>query len=387
MKSHISQRMQIIPYSGIREIFDLASTMDDVVHFEIGEPDFTTPPSIVDAAFEHARRGMTHYTSSAGLEPLRQEIANSLNNAHGTDYVPEEIVVTNGGVEALMLSMLVTVDEQDEILLPDPHWPNYVAHVLLAGGTTRYYHLKMEGGFRPNVEELRMLTTPATRGVVVNYPHNPTGAVLSRIDVVRISEYIVENDLLLYSDDAYESIMFDNRAFESILTVDGMKERSIIVRSFSKSHAMTGWRIGYVAAPEPIAKRIAKLHEHTTACASSVSQMAALAALESGRENCSNMVRVYQSRRDLLLRELSSIEGIKVFKPEGAIYAFVDISTFGISSLQLAKLLLERGRVAVAPGTAFGRAGEGYIRICFANSAASITEGAQRIRTIFRDLR
>jgi aminotransferase len=379
--------MQVLPYSGIREIFDLASTMDDVIHFEIGEPDFTTHISIVDAAFQQAKQGMTHYTSSAGFEPLRRKIVNVINNEYGTDYVPEEIVITCGGMEALMLSMLVTIDEGNEVLLPTPHWPNYPAHVLLAGGTTKEYRLKMDNGFKPNIDELRALTTPETKAIILNYPHNPTGAVLKKGDVKRISEYVLENDLLLYSDEAYESIIFDNQTFKSILTVDGMKERSIIIRTFSKSHAMTGWRVGYVAAPKPIAECIAKLHEHTTACASSVSQMAALAALESGYEICNSMVSEYETRRNLLLQELSAIPGIKIFKPEGTIYAFIDISSFGVRSLPLARMLLEKGRVAVAPGTAFGQAGEGYIRICFANSMANITEGAERIRTFFEDMR
>jgi aminotransferase len=376
--------MQVMPYSGIREIFDLASTMDDVVHFEIGEPDFTTHTTIMESAFERARQGMTHYTSSAGFEPLRRKIAEKLNTQHGMDYVPEEIVITCGGMEALMLSMLVTIDPGDEVLLPTPHWPNYPAHVLLAGGTAKEYRLKMGNGFVPDIEELRSVTSPETKGVILNYPHNPSGAVLKNDDVKRICGYVRDRDLLLYSDEAYESIVFDNRRFESILAVEGMKQRSIIIRTFSKSHAMTGWRIGYVASPRRIADRIARLHEHTTACASSVSQMAALAALESNCAICSRMVREYERRRDLLVRELSSIPGIKIFKPEGTIYAFVDISSFGLCSLSVARMLLETSHVAVAPGTAFGAAGEGFIRICFANSMENIAEGTQRMRVFFK---
>lgn len=386
MKNIISKRMLKLPYSGVREIFDLANEMNDVIHFEIGEPDFSTPQYIVDEAFEQVRRGKTHYTSSAGYEPLRKKIAEMLNLRYGTDYITEEIVVTSGGMEALLLSMLATVDEGDEIIIPTPHWPNYTAHILLSEGNFKEYYLNIENGFKPVISEMDKLINKQTKGIILNYPHNPTGATLDRDSVQKLGEYAIGKDLLVYSDEAYESIIYENRKFESILEVADIKNRTIIIRTFSKSHAMTGWRIGYIAAPKYLTERIAKLHEHTTACASSISQMAAMAAMEESSGISKFMLEEYEARRNLLVRNLSEVDGLKVFKPEGAIYAFVDIHKYGKSSLSFAKELLEKERVAVVPGSAFGQAGEGFIRICFANSRAQINEGIDRIRNFVKNI-
>ncbi|MCK4600351.1 pyridoxal phosphate-dependent aminotransferase [Candidatus Bipolaricaulota bacterium] len=386
MSSFISQRAKNLPYSGIREIFDLAGKMEDVIHFEIGEPDFDTPLPIVEAAFEAAKKGMTHYTPSAGIKSLREKLAAKLTEELEVQFDPDEIVITAGGMEALLLIMLVTLNKGDEVLLPSPHWPNYPAHVLLAGGKYKKLVLEQKHEFKLVTETLKNSITENTKVLLINYPHNPTGAVLDREDLEVIADVARANDLLVFSDEAYESLVFDGKKFLSIASLERMKERTVILRTFSKSYAMTGWRVGYLAAPKQLADKTAKLHEHTSACTSSVSQMAALAALELPVEIPLKMVKEYERRRDILIAELAQIPGLKVFKPRGTFYAFVDIRQFGIPSFDLSRLLLEKARVAVAPGSAFGAEGEGYIRVCFANSTENIRKGVKRMGEVFQEL-
>ena len=386
MRRFISQRAKDLPYSGIREIFDLAGKMQDVIHFEIGEPDFNTPLPIVEAAFEAAKNGMTHYTSSAGIRGLREKLAAKLTKELQVQFDPDEVVITAGGMEALLLMMLVTLDEGDEVLLPSPHWPNYPAHVLLAGGRYKKYVLDAEHAFKPVRGTLKDAITGQTKVLLINYPHNPTGAVLDREDLEVIADVARTNDLLVFSDEAYESLVFDEKEFYSIASLKGMRERTVIFRTFSKSYAMTGWRVGYLAAPKELANKAAKLHEHTSACTSSVSQMAAQAALDLPKEITLKMVKEYERRRDIVIEGLAQIPGLKIFKPRGTFYAFVDVRSFGIPSFELSRMLLEEAHVAVAPGSAFGAEGEGYIRVCFANSVENIREGVRRMRKVFQEL-
>ena len=386
MSRFLSQRVRNLPYSGIREIFDLAGQMKDVIHFEIGEPDFNTPLAIIETAFQGAKAGMTHYTASAGMKELREKLAEKLTDEIGVPFDSDEIVITAGGMEALLLTMLVVLDGKDEVIFPSPHWPNYPAHVLLAGGTYRTLPLTARNGFRPDIEKLEGMVTRNTKMFLINYPHNPTGAIIDNEDLKAIAELAEKNDLLVCSDEAYESLIFDGRNFRSIAGLDSMKERTIIIRTFSKTYAMTGWRIGYLAAPKEVAKHAAKLHEHTSACTSSVSQIAALAALNLSDDVSLMMVKEYQSRRDILMDALKQIPGVSTFKPQGTFYAFVDVRSFGIPSFDLSRMLLKKAHVAVAPGSAFGVEGEGYIRICFANSDRNIREGAERMREFFTEL-
>jgi len=384
-RSLLSERIQRLPYSGIREIFDLAGTMEDVIHFEIGEPDFDTPAGIVDAACAAARNGATHYTSSGGIPSLRKAIAARLTETLDIPYEPGEIVVTSGGMEALLLTFLVTLNEGDEVLLPAPHWPNYPAHAMLANARTVAVPLTVESGYKPSVDVLQKAVTPHTRAILLNYPHNPTGATLNKEDLVPLAEFAAANDLLVFSDEAYETLVFDSK-FESIASLPGMKDRTIVMRTFSKSYAMTGWRVGYLAAPGPIAEKAAKLHEHTSACTSTLSQMAALAALDTPDSIPQEMVASYRRRRDLLVCGLQAIPGMNPFVPQGTFYTFVDITQFGMSSQELALFLLRNARVAVAPGTAFSEQGEGFIRICFASSDDNIREGIRRIAAALEGL-
>ena len=386
MSDFLSRRARTLPYSGIREVFDLAGTMDGVIHLEIGEPDFKTPPSIVKASFRAAAAGMTHYTSSAGVPELRARIAEGLSCELGIPFGPAEVAVTAGGMEALLLAMLVTLDPGDEVIVPSPHWPNYEAHILLCGGTMKRLRLEESQGFRLDPVALRNAVSERTKAVILNSPHNPTGAVLDDERLQGVAKLARDRDLLVFADEAYACLTFEGRPFRSIASLAGMKERTVIVRTFSKSHAMTGWRVGYLVAPRAVAERAARLHEHTSACTSSVSQAAALAAFDVPAETTGKMVREYESRRDLLIRGLKRIPGLRVSKSEGTFYLFVAVDAFGIPALELAKRLLLEERVAVAPGTAFGEEGEGYVRLCFANSRANLREAVRRMQGFFAGL-
>lgn len=380
MEGLLSERVKTLPYSGIREIFDLAVKMPDVIHLEIGDPDFATPNVITEAAFAAARSGMTHYTSSAGIRELRAALSLNLASELGVEYSPDEIVITAGAMEALLLVMLATVNPGDEVLIPSPSWPNYEAHILLAQGRPKRLALQERDAFQLTPEILKAGLSKKTRGLLLNYPHNPTGATISKEALQGIAQIAVEHNLIIYSDEAYNALIYDGSSFSSIASLAGMRERTVVMRTFSKTYAMTGWRIGYLAAPLLLASKIARLHEHTSACTNSLAQAAALAAVDLPVEETQEMVRKYERRRNVLLNELARISGIKTFTPRGTFYTFVDISSFGMTSLELAHYLLAEGRVAVAPGTAFGEEGEGYIRLAFANSEENLKEGADRMR-------
>ena len=386
MRDFVSEKVKQLPYSGIREIFDLAAGLDDVIHFEIGEPDFDTPLPIVNSAFEAVKKGMTHYTSSAGLPALRAKLADQLAKEIGALVLPDEIVITAGGMEALFLLMSAVLDQDDEVLFPTPHWPNYAAHVLMGGGRYRKYRLDDTQGFRVDLQSLEAQVSPATKVLLINSPHNPTGMVLSLKELDQLAQFAKEHDLLVCSDEAYYTLLFDHAEPCSIASLPGMKERTVVIRTFSKTYAMTGWRVGYLMGPKPLAQRIAKLHEHTSACTSSVSQAAGMKALDLPPDIPQNMVDQYQKRRDVLIEGLNHISNVQVSKPEGAFYAFVNVKRLGLSSFDLSRLLLEEAHVAVAPGTAFGKEGEGHIRLCFANSLTNIKEGLARMKPVLEAL-
>ena len=380
MRLRFSERSRSLPYSGIREIFDLANTMHDVVHLEIGEPGFDTPRPIIEAAMRSALAGDTHYTSSMGSEQLRRLIAEHLVEQHGVGFRPNEVVVTAGGMEALLLAMLTLLDSGDEVILPSPHWPNYPAHVMLAGGRCANLQLQKQDSFVPSKEQLKRLISRDTKVLLLNYPHNPTGAVLTDSQLEVLADIAVRHDLIVVSDEAYGSLVFDGRETASIISQPGMKDRTILVGTCSKTFAMTGWRVGWLVAAPELASRASRLHEHTSACASSVSQAAAMAALRLPRGIVDVMIAEYESRRDLMITELMGIPGLVPIKPQGTFYMMVDISSLGIPSLSLSHTLLSRARVAVAPGSAFGAEGEGYLRLCFASCPETIREGTRRIR-------
>jgi len=386
MNNLLSSEIRKIPRSGIRKIYEMSQGMEDVVHLEIGEPDFPTPPEILERAFEAARDGETHYTPNAGTYELREAISKAMTTQIGIPYTPDEIVVTAGASEALMLASLVTLSPNDEVIVPSPHYPNYVPQILISKAVPKEVVLNKKYGFNLTPELLENSITTRTKAVLLNYPHNPTGAMLDTDTLRGIAECIISHNLIVYSDEAYEAIVYHKDGHTSIASIESLKERTIIVRSFSKSYAMTGWRIGFLAAPRVIAEHAAYLHENTSICASSISQKAALAALQSCKGAVQYMREAYKRRRDIVIEEATRLKGVELFEPRGTFFAFLDISGFGLPSRQLAQLLLLTGKVAVVPGDAFGPGGEGFIRVSFAASEDTIREGFKRMRKVFGSL-
>ncbi len=380
MSSFVAPRAEMIPHSGIREIFNLAHRMPDVVHLEIGEPDFDTPEPIVRAAEEAARSGHTHYTANAGIAELRVAIAKRLSSETGRPFSFHQILVTAGATEASLLAFLTTLSPGDQVLLPSPAWPNYWSQLQLAGAEPILIRLRESDGFEVDAESVESHLTDRTKGLVLNYPHNPTGATLSSERLSEIADVARRHNLLIYSDETYADLTYEGPS-TSVIEMEGMPERVVILRTFSKTYAMTGWRIGYMAADEHIVRTATVLREHTSTCASSVSQHAAVAALESGGPAVGRMLAEYKARRDAIVEAFRGYPHASLFRPRGAFYGFVGIESFDRPSAEVALTLLHQHAVAVAPGSAFGDAGEGYLRICFARPIVELREGIARIRT------
>lgn len=376
----VSKRADVVPLSGIRKMFDLAQKYGDVINLSLGEPDFDTPQHIIEGAVEAMKKGYTHYTPNAGLMEFREAVAEKLRKENRIEADPTEIIATVGAMGALSLAMLTVVNPGDEVLIPDPGFASYEAQVILAEGKPVPYPLDEEKNFAVNAEEIIKLITPKTRAMVVNTPSNPTGAVLSENSLRKIAEIAMENDLLVISDEAYEAIIYDESKHVSIASFPGMKDRTISIFSFSKTYAMTGWRIGFAAANREIVSQMAKLQEHLVAHPSSISQMAAVAALRGPQDHVEMMVREYSKRRELIVKELAEIPGVKCLKPQGAFYVFPNIKSFRTPSETFAMRILEKAGVIIVPGTAFGKNGEGYVRISYATSREKITEATSRIK-------
>jgi aminotransferase len=376
----VSSRVAGIPRSGVREIFDLARGIPDSIHLELGEPDFPMPSHITEAAIQALREGFTKYTPNAGTEELREAISEKLRRENQISVVPNrEILVTTGAMEALSISMLSMVNEGDEVVIPDPGYVNYPAQVLLARGVPIPVPLTEENDFRLTAESLEKVLTKKTRAVIVNYPSNPTGATSRLEDLKGISDFVIDHDLLVLSDETYERLVYSSGRHYSIAALPGMVERTASIFSFSKTYAMTGMRVGYVATGEELTRQMTKLQEHYVACVNSVAQKAAVAALRGPQTCVEEMVKEYARRRDVVAEGLSRIKMITCRKPAGAFYAFPNISESGQDSMTFARRLLREAKVATVPGVAFGKLGEGHIRLSFANSADNIREGLKRM--------
>lgn len=377
----ISQRANMVPWSGVRKMFNYAQKYSDVINLSLGEPDFDTPQHIIKAAIEAMKKGYTHYTPNAGLIEFREAVAEKLRKENGIDVDPEtEVIATVGAMGALSLAMLTVVNPGDEVLIPNPGFASYEAQVILAEGKPVSYALNEDEGFDINAEEIAGLITNKTRAILVNTPSNPTGSVLSEKSLKKIAEIAIENDLLVISDEAYEAITYDNFRHVSIASLPDMKDRTISIFSFSKTYAMTGWRIGFAAANEEIIRQMTKLQEHLAAHPSSISQMAAIAALRGPKDHIKKIVKEYSERRELIMEELAEIPEIKCFKPQGAFYVFPNIKAFKMSSEDFAMHILEKARVIIVPGTAFGNNGEGYVRISYAASKEEISRAMTRMK-------
>ena len=388
MGDRVASRIRSVELSGIRVIFDLAAKMPDVVRLEAGEPDFKTPKHICEAAEKAMREGKTHYTTSRGILELRKAIAEKAKKENGIDADPEEeIVVTAGASCAVYLTIHTVIEEGDEVLIPDPTWPHYEACVKLAGGRPVTYSLIEERGFSFDIEEIQRLITKKTKMIVVASPSNPTGGVIPLKDLKDLADLAIKHDLLILSDEVYEKMVYDGHKHFSIASLPEMKDRCITINSFSKTYAMTGWRLGYAIAPEEIAAQMAKLNLFLNSCPSSISQEAGLAALTGPQDEVEKMLKEYARRRSIIVDGLRKIDGVRINPPMGAFYAFPSIRELNYSSWDFCMLLLKEGRVATVPGAAFGSRGEGYIRISYANSIENIKEALRRIEEIVSKIR
>ena len=369
--------------SGIRRFFDIAAEMDHVISLGVGEPDFKTPWAIRQEAIRTLEKGQTWYTANAGLLPLRQEIARYLKNAVGVEYHPkDEILVSVGGSEAIDLCVRALVQPGDEVLIPQPSFVCYDPIVQLAGGTPVIIQTKAENRFRLTPQELEEKITPSTKLLVLPYPNNPTGGVMKKEDLEAIAPVIQKHDLLVLSDEIYSELTYSGKHV-SIASLPGMAQRTVVINGFSKSFAMTGWRLGYAAGPAPIIGLMVKIHQYAIMSAPTMSQYAAVEALRSCMSSVEEMRQEYNLRRRYLVDALNKM-GLSCFEPEGAFYVFPSIQSTGLTSEEFCEKLLQKERVAVVPGNAFGECGEGHVRISYSYSINHLKEALKRIQRFVR---
>ena len=375
-----SNRVENIPRSGIRAIFDQARGIPDLVHLELGEPDFRIPDHATEAAIQALSDGFTKYTPNAGIEDLRQAISEKLKRENDIDADSDgEIMVTAGAMEALSLSILCTVDQGDEVLIPDPGYVSYVAHVLLAGGVPIFVPLREQNDFRMRAEDIENLITKKTRMIIVNSPSNPTGAVELQEDLKGIADLALHRDLLVLSDEPYERLVYKGNVHHSIAVLPGVLERTVSIFSFSKTYAMTGMRIGYIASGRELIQQMIKMQEHYVGSINSPAQKAAIAALRGPQTCVANMLSEYTRRREILIDGLNDTGVITCKKPAGTFYAFPNITKTGFDSETFAEKLLMEAKVVTVPGVAFGAHGEGHLRLSFATSMDNVIEAVRRI--------
>lgn len=369
--------------SGIRRFFDIAAEMDHVISLGVGEPDFKTPWAIRQEAIRTLEKGKTWYTANAGLAELREEIAKYLKNAIGVEYHPkDEILVSVGGSEAIDLCVRALVKPGDEVLVPEPSFVCYDPIVRLAGGTPVAIETKVENQFRLTPEELEEKITPNTKLLVLPYPNNPTGAVMKREHLEAIAPVIQHHDLLVLSDEIYSELTYSGKHV-SIASLPGMAQRTVVINGFSKSFAMTGWRLGFAAGPAPILQLMVKIHQFAIMSAPTMSQYAAVEALRSCMSSVADMREEYNLRRRYLVDALNKM-GLDCFEPEGAFYVFPSITSTGMTSEEFCETLLQKERVAVVPGDAFGKSGEGHVRISYSYSINYLKEALKRIQRFVR---
>ena len=385
MRDPLTKKVVDIAPSGIRKFFDIVSEMDNVISLGVGEPDFDTPWHIRDEGIYSLEKGRTFYTSNAGLKELREEICKYLKRRFALDYDPiTETLITVGGSEAIDLAMRVMLDPGDEVLIPEPCYVSYVPCCILAGGKPHVIELQAKNEFRLTKEELLEHITEKTKILVLPFPNNPTGAIMSREDLKAIAEVVEEKDLFVLSDEIYAELTYGGNHV-SFASLPGMKERTIMINGFSKSHAMTGWRLGYACGTAPIIKQTTKVHQFAIMCAPTNSQYAAVEALRNGDADVEEMRQAYNGRRRYLLHAFEEM-GLPCFEPKGAFYVFPSIQKFGLSSDEFAERLLREERLAVVPGTAFGECGEGFLRISYAYSLEDLKKALERLKHFIRKL-
>lgn len=374
----IAPTVRAIPPSGIRRFFDVVAEMKGVISLGVGEPDFITPWHIRESCVYGLQKGYTAYTSNYGLLELREEIAQNCLATYGVTYDPrQEVLVTVGVSEALDLAMRAILSPGDEVLVPEPSYVSYKACVSLAGGVPVTVPTKVENGFRVTAGQLEELTTPRTKALLIGYPNNPTGAIMSKDELSAIAAFAVKHDLIVISDEIYASLTYSG-SHTCFAALPGMRDRTILLNGFSKAYAMTGWRIGYALANSDFIGAMTKIHQYTMLCAPITAQVAAIEALRHGQGSMVSMVEEYNRRRRLMVAGFKTI-GLDCFEPQGAFYIFPSIRQTGLSSLAFAEALLKTEKVALVPGDAFGASGEGYVRCSYASSTANLSEALTRI--------
>lgn len=368
---------QLVP-SGIRKFFDLLASIEGVISLGIGEPDFATPWHIREAAIQSIEKGYTMYTSNSGIPELREELSRYLKTNYSLEYNPgTELLITVGVSEGMDLVMRAIINPGDEVIMPDPCYVAYSASVILAGGTPVMVPTDEENSFEVSAADIETRVTPKTKAILIGYPANPTGAVMTRGKLLEVAEVARRHNLLVISDEIYARLVYgiEHTCFA---TLPQMKERTVFLGGFSKAYAMTGWRVGYAAASKKVIAAMTKIHQYTIMSASTMGQIAAIEALKSGEDSITEMVKDYNRRRMVMVKGLRNI-GLTCFEPKGAFYAFPSIKTTGMTSEEFAEKLLLEEKVAVVPGTAFGQCGEGYVRCCYATSLADINEALKRM--------
>lgn len=386
MRNFLSEKVTSLKPSGIRKFFDIVSEMKDAISLGVGEPDFDTPWHIRDEGIYALEKGRTFYTSNAGLKDLRKEISNYLKRTQTLDYnADNEILVTVGGSEAIDIGLRAVINPGDEVIIPQPSYVSYEPCAILADAKPVIINLKAENEFRLKPAELLDAITEKTKVLILPYPNNPTGAIMERGDLEKIADIVKEKDILVMSDEIYSALTYKDKHI-SIASLNGMKERTILINGFSKAYAMTGWRLGYACAPKEIISQMTKIHQFAIMCAPTTSQYAAISALKNGDSDVEQMRKSYNMRRRFLMNAFKEME-LECFEPYGAFYVFPCIKEFNMTSEEFATKLLMEEKVAVVPGTAFGECGEGYLRISYAYSIENLKEALGRIKKFIQKLR
>ncbi len=383
----LSDRLELVNPSEIRKLFDLAQGVEGLISLGIGEPDFDTPEHIKEYAKEALDKGMTHYSPNAGIMMLREAVARKLKKQNGIEADPKrEIMILVGANQAFILGLAAFLKEGEEVLIPSPMFVSYAPAVILAGGKPVEVPTYEENEFRLSVDDLEKHVSEKTRALIINSPNNPTGAVLTRKDIEEIADFAVEHDLMVFSDEVYEHFVYDGVKNHSIASLDGMFERTITINGFSKTFAMTGWRLGFVAAPEWIIEKMTRFQMYNATCPVTFVQYAAAKALEDERswKAVEEMRAEYDRRRNLVWKRLNEM-GLPTVKPKGAFYIFPRTRDTGLTSKEFSELMLKEARVAVVPGSAFGKAGEGYIRISYATAYEQLEEAMDRMEGVLKE--
>ena len=384
MRDFVSDKIKNIKPSGIRKFFDIANSIEDCISLGVGEPDFDTPWHITEEGIYSLEQGRTFYTSNQGLPELREEISKWNKRKYNLDYSKDEIIITCGGSEAIDNALRATINPGDEVIILEPNYVCYEPDIILAGGVPVKIKLKNENQFSLTPEELESVITNKTKILLMNYPNNPTGAIMNKSDLEKIAKVIIKHDLLVITDEIYSELTYEGNHC-SIGSLPNMKERTITINGFSKAYSMTGWRLGYVMGPKEIMEQVKKIHQFVIMSAPTISQYAGLEALRNGDNDIERMKKEYDKRRKYLLKEFNRL-GLPCFEPKGAFYIFPDIRKYNMSSEEFATELLNKEHVVVVPGTAFGDSGEGFIRISYAYSLDALKEAIKRIERFIKSL-